>query len=202
MMQFIIPVAGFAILMSIVRTPLTGETNYLYMNWNLFLALVPLFLLYLFEKEHNPILRWFTFFLWLLFLPNAVYLITDFIHLRETGPDWLLWYDGMMIFTYALVGVVVSAFTLNRMKKLLFRTWEGQQVFVLIMALLSSFGIYLGRYLRFNSWDFFTKPLGTISHSFRLIGEKYDHPVFITSMIFFTLFILMTECVFDRISRK
>ena len=184
--------------MNLIRPFLAENYAYLYMNWNLFLAFVPLFFAYFFEKEHSLFLKGFTFLLFLLFLPNAVYMVTDFIHLRDIGPEWMLWYDAMMLFLYAFVGVFINAFLLSRMKRILFTTRFDQQLFLFSMTLLTAFGVYLGRYIRFNSWDVFVRPFTTIGDSLSVIGDKYNHPVFLSTMVFFTLFIMVTERAFER----
>ena len=193
-----------ALVMNLTRILFVREYGYLYMNWNLFLALVPVFFVYLYEKEHVPFLRFLTFILWFLFFPNAVYLVTDFIHLRTSGPDWMLWYDGMMLFLYASVGVLSSSFSLMRMKENIFHSFHrmNRGVFLFTVALLSSFGIYLGRYIRMNSWDMVLHPVSAIQQIINTIGDKYAHPVFLMTIVFFTMFIIVMEISFEKVFKK
>ncbi len=198
--QFLLPKLTLAVMMNVIRIFLVGQYSYVYMNWNLFLALFPLLFLFLFEREKNIFFRILTFLLWILFLPNSVYLVSDFIHIRNTGPEWILWYDGIMLFLYASIGIFVNAFMLLKMKKILFPKKNiYQRVFVILIAILTSFGIYLGRYLRFNSWDIFYIPSKILSHSINLVGEKINHPVFLTTIFFYSLLIYVTTRSFQKI---
>jgi uncharacterized membrane protein len=111
--------------------------------------------------------------LWLLFFPNAPYLLTDFIHLQEsqTTP---LWYDALMLASFAWTGLVLGFASLYLMQVIWdrvvspFWSWLG-----VIGALgLASFGVYLGRFLRFNSWDALVRPR-RIAH---VIATEIDNP--------------------------
>ena len=199
-----LPWVVLALVMNFSRILFVKEYGYLYMNWNLFLALVPVFLVYLYEKEHVSFLRFLTFILWFLFFPNAVYLVTDFIHLRTSGPDWMLWYDGMMLFLYASVGVLSSSFSLMRMKERVFHLFSkvNRGIFLFVVALFSSFGIYLGRYIRMNSWDVFLNPASAIRQIVSTIGDKYAHPVFLMTIVFFTMFIIVMEISLEKVFRR
>ena len=146
-------------ILNLSRFVMTGFESYLWLNWNLFLSLVPIAFAYLATRASSKITAFAMLILWLLFLPNAPYLITDFIHLAHTGPRSFLWYDGLMVFTYSLVGVaawIVSVRTLVR--HFSWKRWS-----VVFVALLSGFGVYLGRYVRLNSWDLIGKPADLVT---------------------------------------
>ena len=102
------PWIDLALVMNLTRFAMTDVQSYVYMNWNLFLAFLPLLFIFLFERVKNIYKKSFYFLAWLFFLPNAIYMITDLIHLRDVGPDWMLWFDGMMLFSYALIGILIS----------------------------------------------------------------------------------------------
>ena len=189
---FITPWILIALIMNLVRFALTDVHSYVYMNWNLLLAFIALFFLFLFEKSVLLIEKIVFFTFWIFFFPNAVYMITDFIHLRNVGPDWLLWYDAMMIFAYASIGVFISSYSLIRMHKKLFILRSSAFIFSLFVALISSFGVYLGRYHRFNSWDIVSQPSQIVKSILEIFSTQSGHPVFITTIIFFTLFILLS----------
>ena len=96
--------------------------------------------------------------LWLLFFPNAPYLLTDFIHLRET-PTTPLWYDALMLASFAWTGLLLGYASLYLMQMIWERavgmlSWLG----VVAALALASLGVYVGRFLRFNSWDALVRP--------------------------------------------
>ncbi len=186
--SFLLPWFILALMMNIARFLMTDVQSYVYMNWNLFLALLPLFFVYLFEKVQNQYGKAFLFFLWLFFLPNAIYLVTDFIHLREVGSQWMLWYDAMMLFAYALMGVFISAYVLLRMGYALFsHQTKKKKIFFLLISLLVAFGIYLGRYIRWNTWDILVRPLDLSNTVLDILHTGHTNPLLVSTLIFFTL---------------
>jgi uncharacterized membrane protein len=97
--------------------------------------------------------------LWLLFLPNAPYMITDLIHLDHL-PDYLLWYDATTIFVNALTALGMGFYSTYIFQKISndFLSKNVTWGLVILSQILSAFGVYLGRFLRFNSWDLFFSP--------------------------------------------
>lgn len=142
----------------------------LFLVWNLFLAFVPLGVAWYMQHRStqlNSISKYTLLVLWLLFLPNAPYVITDVIHLSYSPSNWFI-YDGITIGVFALLSLYFGFQSLIEVRKLfkteIAETWlNALTVGVLILC---GFGIYLGRVVRFNSWDLITNPLdlfGTIS---------------------------------------
>ncbi len=201
--SFLMPWLAFALIMNITRLAMTDIHSYIYLNWNMFLAFSPILFVYLFEKTKNVYAKGLIFFAWLFFLPNAAYIVTDLIHLRDVGPEWILWFDGMMIFIYALIGVLISAYVLLRMKENIFPLNKlKKNIFLVSISMISSFGIYLGRYIRFNTWDIIAKPIDLTGNIFKILSTEYSNPVFITTIIFFTLFILTSVKSLEKIFKK
>jgi len=178
--------------MSLVRISLTDNTRYLWMNWNLFLALIPLLFAWLFEISSRIWVRVVLFLAWLFFLPNAIYMVTDFIHMNTSTDIELLWYDGMMLFAYALVGVYVSWMTTVKIVEEIPTGTYGRYGIYGAISLLTAFGIYLGRYIRWNTWDIVTRPLDLFVNVFDVITTHIHEPVFYLTIIFFTLFSLVS----------
>ena len=144
-----------------VRSVYTGRISHVFLVWNLFLAYLPLLFAWLAYKSHKrPLLIVGLAFLWLLFFPNAPYLVTDLIHLRHV--DMVpLWYDLILLFDFALVGLFLGLVSL-RLMQIVVQTHLGSTVgwlFVLVTLGISSLGVYIGRFLRWNSWDLFFRPL-------------------------------------------
>lgn len=146
--------------------------------WNLFLAWVPVMTavpIYALRARDSkrPVLLVILAILWFLFFPNAAYIITDIQHLyRRPGVPY--WFDMIMIMSFALTGWFLGYLSLYLVQEVV-RGWLGRVsswVFALGMLALSSFGIYLGRFLRWNSWDALLAPIATISDAARVA-----HPV-------------------------
>ncbi|MEW5989426.1 MAG: DUF1361 domain-containing protein [Chloroflexota bacterium] len=147
--------------MVIVRYAFSGQAVYRFLVWNLFLAWLPFCLaLAAFRHRRRPLIALGLGFLWLLFFPNAPYIVTDVIHLKPLGHV-PLWYDGLMIFSFALTGLLLGFISLAVMQGLVSQQY-GRLVgwlFVLFSLGLGSVGVYIGRFLRWNSWDVFFNPL-------------------------------------------
>ena len=175
--RVIIPILIFAVILNILRIIIWGKFSYLYLLWNILLAFVPylisLMLTY-FHKEdklNNFFLILGSFF-WLLFIPNAPYLITDFIHLDEVKHAPLL-YDAFLLFSSALVGLLFGLFSISHIENLMKNKFSEKttRIIMLILFVIIGFGIYLGRFLRFNSWDFFTNHISIWSGISLLFSE-------------------------------
>jgi len=150
----------FSMTMLIARVFFGGYIIHAYLVWNLFLAWLPLLMATAaVANRHRPPLVIFWGLLWLLFLPNAPYLITDLMHLRPYAPV-PVWYDALLLFSFALCGLLLALRSLSLMHSIAtgrLGAWGGW-LFVLSAAVLSSFGVYIGRFLRWNSWDVFANP--------------------------------------------
>ena len=144
------------------RVHVTGRRTFLFFVWNLFLAIVP----YLgsevaayFGSKNRKLAALVFVMLAILFLPNAPYIITDLFHLRQR-EEMPLWFDTMLVFSVALSGLALFYVTLFAIKNVLELLWGRMlsEITVFFVSFLCSFGIYLGRYLRFNSWDVLSNP--------------------------------------------
>ncbi len=143
------------------------RSNSRWMTWNLFLAFVPLALsVWLFRKRRRrSSLWWLGFLVFFAFLPNAPYVLTDVIHLvediRQINSVWMITLVVIPVYlVFTLAGFEAYVLSLINLGYYLNRL--GQSKWVLGVELLThalcAVGIYLGRFLRFNSWDFITQP--------------------------------------------
>jgi uncharacterized membrane protein len=155
-------VASLALVL--VRITSTGNIQYAFLVWNLFLAWLPLMFALLAREEFRADQRrtWRFFGLagaWLLFFPNASYIFTDLIHLwtRFYGHFWI---DLTLILICAVTGMVLGFVSLYLMQSVVARMFGrgASWLFVVAAAGLSSVGVYFGRFLHFNSWDVFLRP--------------------------------------------
>lgn len=149
-----------------VRTLISGSLDYAFLIWNIFLAWIPLGLAYtasIFSWKRRFLI--FTVpvvaVLWMLFFPNAPYILTDLQHLGYPKPDVPLWFDTLLLIWFAWTGLllgVVSMFLMHDIVRRQFGRAAGW-IFVFTAGVLCSLGIYIGRFLRWNSWDMFFHPL-------------------------------------------
>lgn len=153
----------FCLSLSLFRYYITETKVFFFLNWNLFLAWVPLLLSTLILTFHikSKISISLIIIVWILFFPNSPYILTDLFHLkvRNTIP---IWYDLIVILSYAWTGLICGFLSLIDIEKLLSdynneRTING---IVVLFLFMSSFGVYLGRFLRWNSWDILNNPFG------------------------------------------
>lgn len=174
---------------------LRGSGNiYLYMIWNLFLAWLPaLFIVWLLAVLKRK--RWSSWegisvsLLWLGFLPNSFYLVSDIIHVAE-APSGEVLYDAVMMASFAVNGLLLGYISLylfheefrRRVSSLATRVTIGLVLF------MCSFAIYLGRDLRWNTWDVFVNPAGLLLDLSNRLISPFSYPrMFVTTGIFFVL---------------
>jgi uncharacterized membrane protein len=152
---------------------------YIYI-WNMFLAWIPFvfsllihYMYYSSKGKANNIIILICMFIWLLFYPNAPYILTDFIHISvfkysfriedtlEFQRNFWIWYDFILITFCALIGYLLGVVSLYLNQLIIkdkfnnFISW----IFVSIVSILSGYGIYLGRFIRFNSWNIVSNPM-------------------------------------------
>ena len=155
-----ISVAG-NVAMILVRMFYTKSLFFGFILWNLFLASIPLIISSAIYRRKNlarPLL-YGCLFIWLLFLPNAPYIITDLVHL-EHRPPAPFWYDMLIFLLSAINGLVLGFLSISQVEHI-FRQRNAVRLllpFRLVIMMAMSYGVYLGRYLRFNSWDAILNP--------------------------------------------
>jgi uncharacterized membrane protein len=152
--------SAFSLALYAARFLYSGQITYIFLLWNLFLAWMPLVFAWLAVTWRKwPPLALLAAFLWLLFFPNAPYLVTDLIHLRPIDPV-PLWYDLILLLDFALLGLFLAFVSLSMMQDLVstrFGPFSGWSFTIAVLG-ISGLGIYIGRFLRWNSWDLFTRP--------------------------------------------
>jgi uncharacterized membrane protein len=192
--------------MIVVREAYSGEPVHRYLVWNLFLAWVPLaFALAVYDGARRglgriPLLVFGT--LWLLFFPNAPYLVTDLKYVGEfDGAP--LWYDVVLLSTGAWAGLALGFISLYLMHAVARRCWGALNAWfaVSVVLVLSSFGIFLGRFERWNSWDVFTDPGPLARQLADGLANPLDYPRAIAVTAVFTAFLGSTYLVFYAFAR-
>jgi uncharacterized membrane protein len=168
----------FSLALTIARIVYTGTLMFTWLNWNLFLAWVPYYISsYIMRKPwlmDQRIKFAFLFFAWLVFIPNSFYLITDIFHfeLRKPVP---LWFDLALILSFVWNGIFLGVLSVNQMEKIIYAKWgwKNDWIFIFGIMWLNAFGVYVGRYLRYNTWDIVTNPLAL----FNDIVYLFIHPI-------------------------
>lgn len=172
--------------------------DYWYLSYNLLLAVIPLLLaLWLVRLlRKRPWSNWLALlvsFLWILFLPNTFYIVTDFIHLVET-PRVDIVQDVVMLMQFSFVGLAFGFLSIFMIHAEFIRRVSDKWAppLVTVLLLLCSFAIYLGRDLRWNSWDIVTQPLGLLVDIFSRLVNPLAHPqTFIMTFSFFIMLATM-----------
>lgn len=171
----------FCLGLSIFRLTFTNTKVFLFLNWNLFLALVPWALTSFSILFPGFAKRKVTLFIlpaaWLLFFPNAPYILTDLFHLRSRSSA-PIWFDLVLILSFAWTGLLYGFLSLWDIEKMLRQSVNrlGVTAISVGLLLLGSFGIYLGRYLRWNSWDIISEPFNLMYDIGDRIMNPFDHP--------------------------
>lgn len=157
----------FAAILSISRFYFSENLRFTFLIWNLFLAWLPVVFAWLVRRQlhkqeqflgKRPFIL-FLMLLWLLFLPNAPYIVTDFVHLRPM-KNTPLWFDALMIFSFAITGLLLGFLSLDWLQTAVQQRYGRLTGWLFAFASLSltGIGVYIGRVLRWNSWDILTRP--------------------------------------------
>ncbi len=171
--------SGISVAVVLARIAWSDSFRYGFLIWNLFLAWLPLvFAIWASHEQRNPEKRPLRLLgltgAWLLFFPNSPYILTDLIHL--TTRFYLhFWVDLMLILLCAFTGLVLGFLSLYIMQSVVTRRFgrAAGWVFVAVAAAMSSFGVYVGRFLRFNSWDVIVRP----GRVYRTLDAWLDGPM-------------------------
>ena len=174
--------SGLAVALLAGRAARSHSLTYFFLLWNLFLAWIP-YLCSLWadrfdaRRSRNTRRIVLPSLLWLAFFPNAPYILTDIWHLQARHPI-PLWYDASLLSVFALAGLFLAVFSLRTMQRLV-RSYGGSLVgwiFVLLAVTLAGLGVYLGRFLRWNSWDLLLHPHLVFGDVVVRLTNPMDHP--------------------------
>lgn len=167
---------AFCIVLLMIRMKLTHSFFYLFLVWNLFLAAIPFaittYLVSLPKLNKFVLLVWFS--VWLLFLPNAPYIVTDLIHLQLSSPP-IIWLDILIVSAFASNGLLLFYLSILDMKQVLKPVLKDRLLNygIIFILFLSSFGVYLGRFLRYNSWEILSHPEYLITDILNMFAQPY-----------------------------
>lgn len=168
----------FIALLISARMIYSGSVRYIFMCWNIFLAWIP-YVLSNFFTAYQQKAKWkqlVLFTTWLLFFPNALYIVTDLIHLEES-TNVPVWYDAVLLFASSFIGLLMAFVSLFRIEQSLKTALQKKWIPIIIPAILflGSFGVYLGRFQRWNSWDIIHDPLSLGADIFSRFSSPIDN---------------------------
>jgi uncharacterized membrane protein len=185
-----------SVALMLLRVKLTHEIYLLFLIWNLFLAFLPYYFSSKLKETIPGSIRFYIIsFVWLLFLPNSFYLITDFVHLHYNSMAQFV-YDAILLSFFTIAGFYAGYISMTHILFILNLKYSSKKSWLIIIFIsyLSAFGVYLGRILRFNSWDIITKP-------FHLTTTIFD-TFFEVESLFFTAslgsFIIILYSIFIK----
>lgn len=207
--MFALLTAASAVCVTLVsaRVAYSDSRRYTSLVWNLSLAWIPFLLAYVaYALSWSKALMYVVIpafaFLWFIFFPNAPYILTDLQHLGEGASNVPIWYDVILLIWFSWTGMLLGVVSLNLMQEIirrqLGRLWSW--VFVFAVAMLTGVGLYVGRFIRLNSWDILQNPGGTAEDLFSWLADPSLRSAgFIALYTLFFVFVYMTMHAFGRI---
>jgi len=191
-----------------VRSEYSGTVHYAFLIWNLFLAWIPFIIAYFtytttLKRKQVYIVMPIAAFFWMIFFPNAPYILTDFQHLAGAwGGNVPVWYDVMLLIWFSFTGLLLGMVSLFLMQEIIrreFGRWVGWG-FVAFVAAVSSAGVYVGRFLRWNSWDIFRNLSGMAEYTIQRAQDPSLQSVGFTTLFgAFFLFLYITLYTFAHL---
>ncbi|MBO9658928.1 MAG: DUF1361 domain-containing protein [Chitinophagaceae bacterium] len=205
--QWLLISSIFSCLLLAARVITTGYNTYLFLIWNLFLAVIPYLVSEWLSTRVRIMENRFSLLLvligWLVFIPNAFYIITDLFHLHEFN-DVPAWFDLLLIFSFAWNGLLFGLLSVRRIESIL-QAVTGRSfslLFVFFVMWLNAFGIYIGRYLRFNSWDIVSKPFSLFSDLMDIILDPLKYRMDWGMVFVYATFMTVLYLTLKKAARK
>jgi uncharacterized membrane protein len=195
----------FSCLLVAARIYHTGRWTFVSMPWNLFLAYVPYFISTTLTQKRfagNHPVRIAGLILWLLFIPNSFYILTDLYHLADghrssRAPEW---FDLILILSFAWNGLLLGILSTRQVEKLLApnASFLGRWVFLYPIMWLNALGVYIGRYLRYNSWDIFTNPVDLLRDIITMIAHPLRHHDAWSMIVCYSILLTLIYSLFTK----
>lgn len=173
LLHCVFALVGFNFALMALRMIITSGIGFGFLVWNLVLAIVPLCISsYLARANASKRRLAIASVAWLLFLPNAPYILTDFLHFRKVNLTMPAWFDLLLLASYSISGLLFGLLSMQQMHAVWKKAFGSlADALIPASALLAGFGIYLGRFKRYNSWDILSDPVGLITDSALLLTE-------------------------------
>lgn len=171
--KWLMPILLFTTVLIACRCVYSWSLAFIFLPWNLLLAAMPLYFSFRLTRAANRKTGLLYLLAWLLFFPNAMYIVTDLFHLKD-HPGIPKWYDLLILISAAITGVIMGFISLLHVEGYLCRLVGNRYMKLIIFTcfMLCGYGVYLGRYLRWNSWDVIIKPFSLFAD----IAQDIIHP--------------------------
>lgn len=187
------------------RAMVSWDIRFVFLNWNLFLAWLPVYFARKINKTSRRPLVIVLILAWLFFLPNSFYIFTDLIHLQWSNGFWKA-YDSILILAFALSGAAYGFLSIHLLKDLLekfFRALSLDHIRgMFALLLLCSFGVYIGRIGRLNTWDLVFKPMDVFQYVYEITRLTDVNLEVFTFTGLFWLFLVLIYTVVYQYSTK
>lgn len=202
--NILINITIFIVLISI--SFLLLSPNMIYLSYNLFLAMIPLVIsIIILKKDINILSKILLLILWILFFPNALYIFSDIIHLsnlefytREPynivyNMSFLPWYRLVVTVLSTIVGLVISYLSFQNVMKSLSIQRNTIKYFLslILISALSGIAIFIGRFIRLNSWDAILNIAATLNEIKNAILSENIFLILLFSMLQFSIIVIV-----------
>ncbi len=200
----ILKLFAFCLVLLTVRALKTHHYSFFFLLWNLFLAWMPYWIISNYQKFKTRTGQFCIIALTLLFLPNAPYILTDLFHLTKNliAP---MWFDLVLILSFSLLGLTLFILATERLFIILSPFFRSTALFncVKFLVILSNgYGIYLGRYLRFNSWDIVSNPDDLALKMFHSVFDSNNYKETLSVTFTFTIFLYLIFEIYTSFKKR
>ena len=158
--------------------------NFQWMTINVLLAVVPLFLTALFIKENKKWVGVIIFILWLLFVPNTIYLLTDIEYLPRQFSNSNFIFDITLLLQY-LTLIILGIYTYLTSMRPIAKLIKNPNLIIIPFNFFIAFGVAIGKIQRTESWDVIFNPTRVITD----INTTLNSPALILFVILFGILI-------------
>lgn len=197
---------GFSVVLVMARIAYTGKLTFIWLIWNLVLAWIPYVITSWLQQrpaiQANRLKFAAVSLVWLLFIPNSFYILTDLFHLGKFNnvPNW---FDLTLIISFAWNGLLLGILSVRQMEKIMQPHLRGKHELFFIYPLmwLNALGVYIGRYPRFNSWDILTNPFKLINYIIKLICHPIEWKYAWGMVACFSIFMTLVYLAIKRLSK-
>ncbi len=191
------------VIISIILGMILNNGLVIFLGWNMILATVPLVLSQIYANQKSKFLKIGIAFLFIIFFPNAVYIMTDFIHFQNYSffydyPNiYAYLIEDWLVFAHLVIGALFSSKIAIKSLQILLSQMKEVKIFIKVIGInilfiLSSSAIYIGRFMRLNSWEFYKLN--------RIFPDIFNHFKFFIAFIFilFTLHWLIFFVFYEK----
>lgn len=193
--------AFLSLILILLRVKITHDIYLLFLLWNLALAYIPYMLSSKIKSTPPGTFTFYTLlFAWLLFIPNSFYLLTDFIHLHHSNSLQYL-FDAVILSCFTVAGFyagIVSLLQIHKLGEMKF-SQKVCDYLIIVICYLISFGIYLGRILRFNSWDIISNPIALV---WNILKSLFRLEAYIFTLVMGTFILLIYAFIYVILNKK